>query len=105
MKMAAIGLEDLAGEDWGMGSRGRPNMSAKALCRSYVALVVVLPLSPVVAWWAICPWRCSTKARVLGDAGMVWSGGDISESVDGVGSGTLAGSTCMGNGGRVLIYG
>ena len=29
----------------------------------------------------------------------------MSESVDGVGSGTLAGSTCIGNGGRVLIYG
>ena len=28
--MAAIGLGDLAGEDWGMGSGGRPNMSAKA---------------------------------------------------------------------------
>ena len=36
---------------------------------------------------------------------MAWSGGDISESVDGVGSGILAGSTCIGNGGRVLIYG
>ena len=45
------------------------------------------------------------KARVLGDAGMGWSGGDISESVDGVDSGTLAGSTCIGDGGRVLIYG
>ena len=29
----------------------------------------------------------------------------MSESVDGVGSGTLAGSTCIGNGGRILIYG
>ena len=28
--MAAIGLGDLAGEDWGMGSGGRLNMSAKA---------------------------------------------------------------------------
>ena len=28
--MAAIGLGDLTGEDWGMGSGGRPNMSAKA---------------------------------------------------------------------------
>ena len=36
---------------------------------------------------------------------MGWSGGDISESVDGVGSGTLAGLTCIGDGGRVLIYG
>ena len=51
----AIGLGDLAGGGWGMGSGGRPNMSAKALHRSCVALVVVLPLSPVVAWWMICP--------------------------------------------------
>ena len=29
----------------------------------------------------------------------------MSESVDGVGSGTLAGSTCIGNGSCVLIYG
>ena len=36
---------------------------------------------------------------------MGWSGGDISKSVDGVGSGTLAGSTCIGDGSRVLIYG
>ena len=36
---------------------------------------------------------------------MGWSGGDMSESVDGVGSGTLAGSTCIGDSGRVLIYG
>ena len=50
-----IGLGDLAGEDWGMGSEGRPNMSAKALHRSCIALVVVLPLPPVVAWWTICP--------------------------------------------------
>ena len=45
------------------------------------------------------------KVWVLGNAGMGWSGGDMSESVDGVGSGTLAGSTCIGDGGRVLIYG
>ena len=55
VEMAAIGLGDLAGGDWGMGSGGRPNMSARASRRSYVALVVVLPLSPVVAWWMICP--------------------------------------------------
>ena len=44
------------------------------------------------------------KAQVLGDAGMVWLGGNMSELVDGVGSGTLAGSTCIGDGGHVLIY-
>ena len=49
VEMAAIGLGDLAGGGWGMGSRGRLNMSAKALHRSCIALVVVLPLSPVVA--------------------------------------------------------
>ena len=53
--MAAIGLGDLAGGDWGMGSGGKLNMSAKALHRSYNALVVVLPLSPVMAWWVTCP--------------------------------------------------
>ena len=55
VEMAAIGLGDLTGEDWGMGSGGRPNMSAKASHRSCIALVVVLPLSPMVAWWTICP--------------------------------------------------
>ena len=29
----------------------------------------------------------------------------MSELVDGVGNGTLAGSTCIGDGGLVLIYG
>ena len=29
----------------------------------------------------------------------------MSESVDGVGSGTLAGSTCIGDSDRILIYG
>ena len=39
---------------------------------------------------------------VLDDAGMGWSGGDMSKLVDGVGSGTLAGSTCIGDGGHIL---
>ena len=43
--------------------------------------------------------------QVLGDAGMGWSGGNMLESVDGVGSGTLAGLTCMGDGSCILIYG
>ena len=42
---------------------------------------------------------------VLGDAGIGWSGGDMSESVDEVSSVTLAGSTCIGDSGCVLIYG
>ena len=33
------------------------------------------------------------------------SDSDMSESVDGVGSGILAGSTCIGDSSRVLIYG
>ena len=45
------------------------------------------------------------KVWVLGDAGMGWSDGDMLESMDGVGSGTLAGSTSIGDGGCVLIYG
>ena len=51
-----------------MGSRGRLNMSAKALCRSCDALVVVLPLSPVVAFFfffltpLLCAWE--TKPHV-----------------------------------------
>ena len=43
--------------------------------------------------------------QVLGDAGMGWSDGNMSESMDGVGSDTLAGSTCIGDSGHLLIYG
>ena len=70
--MAAIGLEDLAGVRWGMDNRGRPNMAAKALCRSCASLVLALPLRGLAlplasatashcARWTIC-W-------VLGDTG------------------------------------
>ena len=38
-----------------MNIGGRLNMSAKASHRSCDTLVVVLPLSPVVVWWIICP--------------------------------------------------
>ena len=41
---SVIWLEDLAGAHWGMGNRGRPNMSAKALRRSCASLVLALPL-------------------------------------------------------------
>ena len=36
---------------------------------------------------------------------MGWSDGNMLESVDGVGSSTLAGLTYIGDGGCVLIYG
>jgi hypothetical protein len=38
-------------------------------------------------------------AMVPGDGSMAWSGSEA-EVIDGVGSGTSMGSTCMGNGGR-----
>ena len=63
--MAAIGLGDLARGDWGMGSRGRPNMSVRALHRSCNALVVILPLSPVVAWWQSVPEGAWQRCRFL----------------------------------------
>ena len=70
--MVAIGLEDLARVRWGMGNRGRLNMSAKALHRSCASLILALPLgglalllaSVTASWhihWMIC-W-------VLGDTG------------------------------------
>jgi hypothetical protein len=40
--MAAIGEGDRLGAGWGMGSGGRPNMSAKAWHRSCTSLVLVL---------------------------------------------------------------
>ena len=43
--------------------------------------------------------------QVLSDVGMGWLDGDMLKSVDRVGSGTLAGSTCIGDGGCILIYG
>ena len=70
--MAAIGLGDLTGEDWGMGSGGRPNMSAKALHRSCASLVLALPLEglalPLASMTASCydHWMI---CWVLGDMG------------------------------------
>ena len=44
--------------------------------------------------------------RVLGDGGDdMAEQGVVREAVDGVGSGTLAGSTCIGDGVRVFING
>jgi hypothetical protein len=42
-------------------------------------------------WWG--------TARAPGGGNIVWSGSEA-EAVDGVGSGTSTGSTCIGNGGR-----
>ena len=78
--MVAIGLEDLTGACWGMGNGGRPNMSAKALCRSWASLVLALPLggsvlplaSAVTSWcvrWMIC-WVLGDTGREDGDR--VW---------------------------------
>ena len=78
--MAAIGLEDLAGACWGMGNGGRPNISAKALHRSWASLVLALPLgglvlplaSAVTSWcvrWMIC-WVLGDTGRDDGDR--VW---------------------------------
>ena len=73
MDMAAIGLEDLAVVHWGMGSGGRLNMSAKALCRSCTSLVLALPLgglalllASMMASCCVCWMIC----WVLGDT--VW---------------------------------
>jgi hypothetical protein len=44
-----------------------------------------------VGWWAM--------AMVPGNGGIRWSGSEA-EAVDGVGSGTSMGSTCIGDGGR-----
>src|SRR5947208_8655233 len=58
-----------------------------------------------------CCWICAMSARVRGngdrlgmgrasgDGNMGWSGIEA-EAVDGVGSGTFTGSTCIGDGGR-----
>ena len=71
-EMAAIGLEDLAGAHWGMGNRGRLNMSAKALCRSCASLVLALPLGglalPLASATASC-CVCWMICWVLGDIG------------------------------------
>ena len=78
--MAAIGLEDLAGVRWGMDNRGRPNMAAKALCRSCASLVLALPLGGLAlplasatashcARWTIC-WVLGDTGRDDGDR--VW---------------------------------
>ena len=109
VEMAAIGLADQSTGDWGMGTGGRPNMALRALRRSCASLVVALPLGGLALPLASVAASCCvhwTMHWVLGDGGddmdvrgVVW------EAVDGVGSGTLAGSICMGDGDRGFIYG
>src|SRR5947208_10658222 len=110
-EMASIGMAGPAGAGKGRGNGGRPNMSAKASRNMSTSGFCMrgrfLPYPGVIA----CCWNCSMSARVRGDGGrwatarapgddgMGWS--DVeAEAVDGVGSGTSTGSTCIGDGGR-----
>ena len=108
-EMAAIGLADRSTGDWGMGIGGSPNMAWRALRSSCPSLVVALPLGgltlPLASVVASCCIRL-TMRWVLGDGGDdMAERGVVREAVDGVGSGTLAGSTCIGDGNRGFIYG
>ena len=108
LEMAAIGLADRSTGDWGMGTDGSPNMAWRALRSSCPSLVVVLPLGglmlPLASVAASCCMRL-TMRWVLGDGGDdMAERGVVREAVDGVGSGTLAGSTCIGDGDRGFIY-
>ena len=92
-----------------MGTGGSPNMAWRALRSSCPSLVVALPLGglvlPLVSAAASC-CMCLTMRWVLGDGGDdMAERGVVREAVDGVGSGTLAGSTCIGDGDRGFIYG
>ena len=92
-----------------MGSGGSPNMAWRALRSSCPSLVVALPLGGLIlplASAAVSDCMCLTMRWVLGDGGDdMAERGVVREAVDGVGSGTLAGSTCMGDGDRGFIYG
>ena len=108
-EMAAIGLADRLTGDWGMGIGGSPNMAWRALHSSCPSLVVALPLGgltlPLASAVASCCMRW-TIHWVLGDGGDdMAEQGVVREAVDGVGSGTLAGSTCIGDGDCGFIYG
>ena len=106
--MAAIGLADRSTGDWGKGTDGSPNMAWRALHSSCPSLVVALPLGgltlPLASAAASC-CICWMMCWVLGDGGSdMDEQGVVREAVDGVGSGTLAGSTCIGDGDRGFIY-
>ena len=108
-EMAAIGLAGRSTGDWGMGTGGSPNIAWRALHSSCPSLVVALPLGgltlPLAS--AAASWYVHWMIRwVLGDGGDdMAERGVMREAVDGVGSGTLAGSTCIGDGDRGFIYG
>ena len=92
-----------------MGTGGSPNMAWRALRSSFPSLVVALSLGglalPLASAAASCCMRW-TMRWVLGDGGDdMAERGVVQEAVDGVGSGTLAGSTCIGDGDRGFIYG
>ena len=91
-----------------MGINGKPNMALRALHRSCASLVVALPLGglvlPLASMAASC-CICWTMCWVLGDGGNdMDKRGVVWEAVDGVGSGTLTGSICMGDGNHGFIY-
>ena len=109
VEMAAIGLADQSTGDWGMGTGGSPNMAWRVLHSSCPSLVVALPLGglmlPLASAAASC-CICWMMRWVLGDGGDdMAERGVVREAVDGVGSGTLAGSTCIGDGDRGFMYG
>ena len=92
-----------------MGTDGRPNMGLRVLRSSCTSLVVALPLGglmlPLASAAASC-CICWTMCWVLGDGGDDMAiQGVVQEAVDGVDSGTLAGSTCIGDGDCGFIYG
>ena len=108
-EMAAIGLAGRLTGDWGMGTGGSPNMAWRALRSSCPSLVVALPLGGLTLLLASAAASCCmrlTMRWVLGDGGDdMAERGVVQEAVDEVGSGTLAGSTCIGDGDRGFIYG
>ena len=109
VEMVAIGLADRLTGDWGMGTDGRLNMALRALHSSCTSLVVALPLGgltlPLASAAASC-CICWMMCWVLGDGGDDMAVRDVvQEAVDGVDSGTLAGSTCIGDSNCGFIYG
>jgi hypothetical protein len=108
--MASIGMAGPAGAGKGRGNGGRPNMSAKAWRRSSTLGFCMRGRFLLYPGMMACCWNCAMSARVHsngdqwamarapGDGNMGWSGSEA-EAVDGVGSGTSTGSTCIGDSG------
>ena len=107
-EMAAIGLAGRLTEDWGMGTGGSPNMAWRASRSSCPSLVVALPLGGLMLPLASAVASCCMRWMmhwVLGDGGNdMAERGVVREAVDGVGSATLAGSTCIGDDIHVFVY-